>query len=177
MLKKFRNCAYENKFYRKAYELRRALVELIELYRDSPQYSHSWLTRVKRERDSASIFMNDCLQKWEHVLTSRGGDGILIPECAEKCNFFKDYAPIIADLYCNMPSVSSLHLSRKRNKREEELTTVPKLVAGEIGQFLDDIQGQLIECFRCLLTVKACHVAEVCHFLNYSTAAYCLLSL
>ncbi|KAI3466177.1 hypothetical protein Pfo_022840 [Paulownia fortunei] len=153
VLEKFRNCAHESEFCEKAYELRRALVEIIELYRDNHPHSQSWLTRVKLERDSASIDMNDCIQKWEHVLMSSGGCGILTPECAKMLGVFKAYASTIAYLDCPLLNKSSWW----------ELTSIRSDVdvAREVGRFLDDIQGQLIECFQFLLTVKACHVAEV----------------
>ncbi|KAI3466181.1 hypothetical protein Pfo_022844 [Paulownia fortunei] len=151
VLENFRNCALESEFYEKAYELRRALVEAIELYRDKHPNSQSWLTRVKLERDSASIYMNDFLQKWQYVVMSSGGCKIFTPEYAHKLSLLKDYASKFAYLDCPLLNKGS----------SRELTTTPRRVAREVGYFLDEIQGQLIEQFRCLLTVKPCHVAEV----------------
>ncbi|KAI3466178.1 hypothetical protein Pfo_022841 [Paulownia fortunei] len=151
VLEKFRNCAHESEFYEKAYELRRALVEIIELYRDNHPDSQSWVTRVRSERDSASVYMNDFLQRWEPVVKLSGGFGILTPECAQKLSLFKDYASKIACLDCPMLNKSS----------SNELTTTPCRVPGDVNQFLDDIKVQLIGHFQSILTVKDFHVLEV----------------
>ncbi|GFP80460.1 chaperone protein clpb1, partial [Phtheirospermum japonicum] len=113
-------------FYDKSYQLRWALVELIELYRDNHPDSQYWVDRLRLERDRASIFMYDFLNRWEFVVRSSAGFGILTRKCAEKL-------PIV----------------------------VKENACPDVAQFLDDIHGQLIRRLGCLLTVEACHVAEV----------------
>ncbi|KAL9159369.1 hypothetical protein ABFS82_08G129000 [Erythranthe guttata] len=63
--KNFRNCAHELAFNDKAYELRRAVVELVELYRNYHPDSKYWVNRLLRERDSASFYLNEFLDRWD----------------------------------------------------------------------------------------------------------------
>ncbi|KAL7103522.1 hypothetical protein ACP275_08G184600 [Erythranthe tilingii] len=67
---KFRNCDHEIDFYEKAYQLRRALVELNELHRENYPVTQSWVNRLILERDIASLYMKDFLLRWKNVTSS-----------------------------------------------------------------------------------------------------------
>ncbi|KAG8364994.1 hypothetical protein BUALT_Bualt18G0056800 [Buddleja alternifolia] len=60
VIEKFKNCAYEEEFYEKAYEMHRALIKIIELYMDNHRDTQSWLTRLRKERDNAYRNRNMC---------------------------------------------------------------------------------------------------------------------
>ncbi|GFP89950.1 chaperone protein clpb1 [Phtheirospermum japonicum] len=72
VLERFRNCAHEIELSEKAYELRRALVELTELYRDTDPNSQLWVDQVRSERDSSSIELQDFLQTWDYEIRPCG---------------------------------------------------------------------------------------------------------
>ncbi|KAL7142705.1 hypothetical protein ABFS83_08G141500 [Erythranthe nasuta] len=129
VVEKFRNRAWELEYYDKAYELRRALVEITELYREAD--SQFWVARLRSERDSASIFIGEFLYTWDF-----GMRYFLDQENTEKIRLLRKYAA---------------SNSSNNNVDDDDV----------VGRFLDDIQPQLINRFRSLLTVEACHVAEV----------------
>ncbi|KAL9160094.1 hypothetical protein ABFS82_08G177700 [Erythranthe guttata] len=126
----FRNGAHERVFYDKAYELRRALVELTELHWDSSNpASRSWASRLTSERASASLYMSGFLRKCDKTVNSPLSCCRITSKIAEILEKF--------DIYDTSSS------------------------EGDVGRYLDDLQGQLIELFQHLLTVEASHVAEV----------------
>ncbi|KAL7143230.1 hypothetical protein ABFS83_08G177700 [Erythranthe nasuta] len=146
VLEQLKNCTHEIEFREKAYELRRALVELIELHRDKHLDSQLWVARLKSERDSASFYMGDFLYQWDFAF-----DLFLDESAPKKIKLYREYASNIASLYCPVLNKSIF----------KESSVVPREKSRNIVRFLDDIQSQLIKRFKCLLTVEACHVAEV----------------
>ncbi|GFP98124.1 chaperone protein clpb 1 [Phtheirospermum japonicum] len=134
VFERFKNCAYESALYDKAYQLRWALVTTPELYMKTGPDTKSWLDQLKCERDSASVFMKEFSERWEDVLESSGGLGVLSPQCADKLSFFKDIN--------NYASSQTSHID-------------------EVVRFLNDIRADLIGSFSPLLTVTGSDVAEV----------------
>ncbi|KAK6157141.1 hypothetical protein DH2020_011389 [Rehmannia glutinosa] len=145
VLENFRNCAHESEFNEKSYVLRRSLVEIIQLYRDIHPDSQSWMNRIRTERDYASIHMKDFIQEFNHVSLSS--------EFVKQLSFFKDYASKIADLDCPLPNENSWELASVDSDDVD--------VTKDVARFLNDLRGELVVRFGSLLTVEACHVAEV----------------
>ncbi|KAL3644029.1 hypothetical protein CASFOL_011961 [Castilleja foliolosa] len=91
VLERFRNCEYETSFYEEAHQLRWDLVELIEIYRGTPNTNtRKWVTRLRWERDCESIFMNEFLCRWKHVVGSPGGCHFLNQEFVQQLSLFKE---------------------------------------------------------------------------------------
>ncbi|KAL7142664.1 hypothetical protein ABFS83_08G139200 [Erythranthe nasuta] len=87
VMENFRNYAHnlDSKFNEKAYELRRAIVELVELYRSGHPDSKFWVARLRGERDSASLYMNWLLYTWDFGL-----DGTLNLETVAKLKLLNE---------------------------------------------------------------------------------------
>ncbi|KAL8046457.1 hypothetical protein ABFS82_08G179600 [Erythranthe guttata] len=90
--------------------------------------------------------MGDFLYQWDFAF-----DLFLDERTPKKIKLYREYASNIASLYCPVLNKSIL----------KESSVVPREKSRNIVRFLDDIQRQLIKRFKCLLTVEACHVAEV----------------
>ncbi|KAL9160258.1 hypothetical protein ABFS82_08G187400 [Erythranthe guttata] len=130
---KFGNFGDEIEFNEKVYELGRSVVELIELYRDNSFDSRFWVDRLRSERDSASIHMNDFITRWDFIRSPLFGD-----TSTENFRSLRDHAASF-------------------NWTETNLNEV----VGAVDQFLVDTRRSQVLRFKSLLTVEACHVAEV----------------
>ncbi|KAL7119103.1 hypothetical protein ACP275_02G042500 [Erythranthe tilingii] len=135
---RIRNCDDEIiEFNDEAHRLDRALVELVELYRDNnSSVTRSWVDRLRSERDSASFHMREFFARWDFS----GSSPIFFLEETRKFRSFMD-------------DVSSFKWT------ETNLTSHG--VAAAVDKFLSDIQRILLARFARLLEVKACDVAEV----------------
>ncbi|KAL3655163.1 hypothetical protein CASFOL_000949 [Castilleja foliolosa] len=139
VFERFKNCAYETSFYEEAHQLRWDLVELIELYKNRPNTKPGlWVTQLRWTRDCKSIFMNDFLCRWKHVLVSSGGSHILTQEFVQQLSFFKE-----------------------TNNNDVDDASSQKSCLDDVAQLINVIRAKLVSSFGPLLTVTCSHVAEV----------------
>ncbi|KAL6533786.1 hypothetical protein OROHE_013619 [Orobanche hederae] len=140
VVERFTNCAYEGEFYEKQNQLCRALVDVKELCRDydNPD-SWDWLTRAKRERDEASIFLADFLARWDSVLDSSVFPWICRQEKAHRLRVLENCA----------------------SKLERGQSTSSPEVRKHYCRFVDRVQRRLILQLGSLLTVTPDHAWEV----------------
>ncbi|GFP84350.1 chaperone protein clpb1 [Phtheirospermum japonicum] len=140
VLERFRNCAYELEVNETECQLRQALIDVVELYRDNHPDSQSWLKRVRIERDSASIHISvDFLEQWSSVL-----------EASPLSWLGREY-----DVKLREWETCALYLSKGVRPH------VPGGGIRKLVRILSDVRGELIEAFGSLLTVGDSHVAEV----------------
>ncbi|KAL3644021.1 hypothetical protein CASFOL_011953 [Castilleja foliolosa] len=146
VLERFRNCEYETSFYEEAHQLRWDLVELIEIYRGTPNTNtRKWVTRLRWERDCESIFMNEFLCRWKHVVGSPGGCHFLNQEFVQQLSLFKETNNKIND----------------NNDGDGDDGFSQKSRLDDVTRFINVIRSKLVSSFDHLLTVTSSHVAEV----------------